>query len=272
MSMLLHGLAHGDSDFPVVLLGAVVLVGVLMAASHRNQRTDVTKRIREVAGHLRGSFIPGGMTELPSIRLAIRGMSARMTFTLERRSSTTLEVVLPRLFEGRMRLHRKESGRTLAGFLGSGVRGVGDRSFDSTFVVTSDPESLTRRIFSPDRVPDVVRTVRRLEDCPGLLIRLEPGRLTIQIADCRADYSRALCLRQTAEELVDYVVSMPEPGIQWGESAEERTGRCPICAAGLREPLVRCDRCRSPHHRECWDYLGHCATYGCDRRPGHRAA
>jgi len=34
------------------------------------------------------------------------------------------------------------------------------------------------------------------------------------------------------------------------------------------EPL-RCERCRTPHHRECWEYTGKCSIFGCG---GDRAA
>jgi hypothetical protein len=41
------------------------------------------------------------------------------------------------------------------------------------------------------------------------------------------------------------------------------TGTCSLCRqAALDEPRA-CPECRSCYHRECWDYVGRCAVYGC---------
>ena len=41
----------------------------------------------------------------------------------------------------------------------------------------------------------------------------------------------------------------------------------PLAAAG---PTVACSLCESPHHQECWEYLGGCSTYACEGRPVER--
>jgi predicted DCC family thiol-disulfide oxidoreductase YuxK len=41
-------------------------------------------------------------------------------------------------------------------------------------------------------------------------------------------------------------------------------GACPVCRRPLGEDVVQCDRCRTPHHAECWRYAGdRCSTFGC---------
>jgi hypothetical protein len=44
---------------------------------------------------------------------------------------------------------------------------------------------------------------------------------------------------------------------------------CGICQTpiGAGEPACICPACRSPYHRECWDEIGGCAVYGCERMP-----
>jgi hypothetical protein len=34
----------------------------------------------------------------------------------------------------------------------------------------------------------------------------------------------------------------------------------------MSEGVVVCRRCRTPHHLECWRYVGRCTTYGCAGR------
>ncbi|MFW6108270.1 MAG: RING finger protein [bacterium] len=44
---------------------------------------------------------------------------------------------------------------------------------------------------------------------------------------------------------------------------------CSICQNAIRpgETACLCSACRSPYHRECWDEVGGCATYGCQLMP-----
>jgi hypothetical protein len=42
--------------------------------------------------------------------------------------------------------------------------------------------------------------------------------------------------------------------------------RCGVCGDGLVQDIVVCRRCNTPHHRDCWQYGGGCATYACGGR------
>ncbi len=42
---------------------------------------------------------------------------------------------------------------------------------------------------------------------------------------------------------------------------------CPVCRSSLSGELINCDKCSTPHHKECWDYIGHCAIFGCYQDP-----
>jgi hypothetical protein len=43
--------------------------------------------------------------------------------------------------------------------------------------------------------------------------------------------------------------------------------RCSICYTVLREgePVTGCPDCRQDYHKTCWDEIGGCGTYGCQR-------
>jgi len=39
---------------------------------------------------------------------------------------------------------------------------------------------------------------------------------------------------------------------------------CGVCGGPLAEgPRVRCDRCRTPHHADCWAFKGRCSIFAC---------
>jgi hypothetical protein len=41
------------------------------------------------------------------------------------------------------------------------------------------------------------------------------------------------------------------------------TGTCSLCRQPALNQTRDCAECRSRYHRECWDYVGRCAVYGC---------
>lgn len=44
---------------------------------------------------------------------------------------------------------------------------------------------------------------------------------------------------------------------------------CPVCRDPVKEPLRVCERCKVPHHLDCWNYVSGCAVFAC--RPGSSA-
>ncbi len=46
-------------------------------------------------------------------------------------------------------------------------------------------------------------------------------------------------------------------------------GICAVCqsAIGPNEAVLVCPSCDQVHHRECWEEVGGCATYGCENAP-----
>ena len=39
---------------------------------------------------------------------------------------------------------------------------------------------------------------------------------------------------------------------------------CQVCGDAMeQENVVYCDQCATPHHRDCWEYVGSCTTFGC---------
>lgn len=54
-----------------------------------------------------------------------------------------------------------------------------------------------------------------------------------------------------------------EPGVELEPLQITSESPCLVCGAKDIKYLVLCDECDAPHHRDCWDYLGGCATFKC---------
>jgi len=144
---------------------------------------------------------------------------------------------------------------------------VGNRDFDREYAVQSVPASLASRAFAPSQRDQVIATIRRLKGLERPSIDLNDEYLTVQVLDYEADPEILMRLVTTAEEMLGYLLrSAPMPGIRLEEVRLDSCGECQVCGSPLEEAVVRCDICRTPHHRECWLYVGHCTTYACKGR------
>ena len=43
----------------------------------------------------------------------------------------------------------------------------------------------------------------------------------------------------------------------------ETIAACRVCGERILLDRIECRRCETPHHKDCWDYNGRCATYAC---------
>ena len=43
----------------------------------------------------------------------------------------------------------------------------------------------------------------------------------------------------------------------------DETSFCQVCGQSLDENIIRCTKCHTAHHFDCWHYVGNCSTYGC---------
>ncbi len=268
MSSLLQlpGLGNGLLEF--FLFAALYGAGfILVAAFFQGDRKKAERRIAGFASNLNGTLVPSREGLLPSIGFKARDLNAVLTFAADKGSKTVLEVRVPSHTQGRVTVEAVGMGHVV----GPEYRGVGDKSFDANFVVRSAPKSFASRLFFAERRIQFVGAVRRLSPLLGLRMTLEPGRLEIRVAEELREWPQVLEMKLAAEEIVKLLQSMPLPGIELGERIECASGLCPICTTPLRDPVVRCKRCSSPHHHDCWDYLVRCATYGCDPM-GRRSA
>jgi len=44
---------------------------------------------------------------------------------------------------------------------------------------------------------------------------------------------------------------------------ETAAGECQVCGEKMESRVIFCAKCRTPHHEECWSYIGQCSTFAC---------
>lgn len=83
------------------------------------------------------------------------------------------------------------------------------------------------------------------------------------LATRQADLSRFVDLTL---ELYDQLLLSSSEGIEFvtaDEAVVIEGAHCVVCGEGLASDIVTCLRCKTPYHRDCWEYAGACSTFGC---------
>ncbi|HEY3226823.1 MAG TPA: RING finger protein [Planctomycetota bacterium] len=180
--------------------------------------------------------------------------------------------------------HRIEIGPTFTGELwDSPIPGLvrittGDASFDlSLRVLASDPRA-AQTILDPG-------TRRALNDLRELLanghihLSTSPGRIVLQKRGILAEQPELSLFAGLCDSIYDRICLawQRENGIEILEDAAPAPAgdpKCQVCSHAI--PMgdrVQCRRCRTPHHADCWEFNGGCATFACgEKRPVRKVA
>jgi hypothetical protein len=220
--------------------------------------------LHRVARQLGGTVPDSDTFDLTFVHFTIEGRSARIEFERGEGFFTRVKVSLPRRSPGVFRLLRQEDANWEALFVRTKDIKIGNARFDAAWFVTSRPESLAHRIFAEDRRPEVISSARLIEGYRKPSIEITRDSLTVKVDQLLTREADILAIAGCATAFVGYLLRLgPEEGIAWLGAGGEDPGLCPVCAAELADGVVQCDKCRTPHHRECWTYVGQCSTYAC---------
>lgn len=98
---------------------------------------------------------------------------------------------------------------------------------------------------------------------------LQRGLLQIEIESPLASYDSLQQLIRTALAVYDQLLLASADGIRFVEPEELAPLEdvvCRVCGEPILNDLVVCRTCKTPHHAECWEYVGQCSTYACGER------
>jgi len=101
-------------------------------------------------------------------------------------------------------------------------------------------------------------------------------QLDLQIIDYLSDYRNRACHLGLVVE--DFIIAtnglarndlitlsnlMDEYQNHIQEILKEMIPMCLVCSSPAENDLVKCSRCKTIHHSECWEYNGKCSVFGC---------
>ena len=260
-ALILYGLIRGGVRF----------VALVMGGRHT--------AYRQLAAYYHGRYEPRGLADPPTVSFLHGGATVRVGLapTIPGQANPPRTRVVIRFAEGiPFRLELTPNSRKLPAQPPKGTRAVrvGDAGFDRSYLVrANDPEMARDFLTAPVRW--AVEGLSRLGPTGGMMVSINPERMLVQV-DRNLGQSAPLLANVVAEALGIYEGLQAGVTHRLGEgvaivaagppSAADSTGPpiCKVCGDPIvAPPWVVCATCLTPHHRDCWEFIGACSIFGC---------
>lgn len=256
----------------VMLAIPIIIIGVAIAA----QRNALNHTYRLFAQRVGGTLTKEGLWTFPSVTFSHNGASAlldvyatgaenqtfytQLTFTFYHNSSFRCEIS-PQGF-------LQEIGK----FFGMQDIEVGYRPFDDQFIVKSDDIETVRNFLNATVQQELLK-LKRLRHNNHIYLSVNSSRLLIQKLSLLNRLEDLIAFYESSGRICDEVMTLlgvnGAGGIQILDvsfDGAEATPICQVCGEEVTGNKVICRRCRTPHHRDCWEYNGGCSVYACKER------
>ena len=142
----------------------------------------------------------------------------------------------------------------------------GDPEFDRRFAICGPDEEAVRRFLSDGVRWQIIRLLELSGGGP-LYISIHGGHICIQKPRPIRTFAALKIFIERSLELYDQAMITQAVGIEFIESGEAAALEhviCKVCGEEIvGHEMVYCQRCKTPHHGDCWQYAGSCSVYGC---------
>lgn len=258
----------------LVLYGVVRLIVALTSGGLGGRY----RAYRTLATNYRGRYESRGLVDPPTVSFTHGGSAVRVGLApvVPGQSNPPRTRIVTRFGEGLpYRLELFPALRPAPAQMARGTRTVrtGDHAFDRDFIARANDPDVTLSLTRDPAVRLVLDHLRKLAPPAGILVAVNPERMLVQVdRDLGAtktglELAVGLALR-LHDRLIDHVASRAAEGIdivESGSAAPEDAGpaTCKVCGESIEGEHVVCTTCRTPHHGDCWSFVGGCSIYGC---------
>ena len=185
---------------------------------------------------------------------------------------TQLTFTVPQGWSNRLELFPQRFAESDVKYLNVDDIRIGDAEFDPRYVIKSNDEKFARE-FLDARTRQAVEDLRNLLRNDKILISLNGSRLLVRKHSILWEFSDLTALAELSFRIHDRIVlfAQRESGIEIMEEAPEGGPEgetdspvCQVCGFPIEKPVrIFCRRCRTPHHKDCWEFNQQCSTFAC---------
>jgi Prokaryotic RING finger family 1/Protein of unknown function (DUF3137) len=239
---------------------------------------------RQLAARYNGRYESRGLSDTPTVSFTYNGSTVRVGLapTIAGQPDQIPRTRVVARFQSGIpfRLELAPVSRPAPAQPPKGTRLVklGDPAFDRGYVVQANDQDMARDFLGPP-AREAIANLQRAVHAGGMLVSINPERLLLQIDRNLGVNSEALCWAVEKalilhDGLIEGVSRRVTQGIDIVDqpAAPDDDDGPPICKV-CGEPIghgavIVCAVCNTPHHRDCWEYVGSCSIYGCNGKVG----
>lgn len=261
--------AAGFGFFVVI---ALVVIGFVIA-SQVHSHNDLKRTYERIAKRFQGRCNVVGLWDRPSVNLVYRNAYALLdiysTGGKHKTYYTQFRISWP---DSHFRCEVYPEGvlSRVGKFLGMNDVEIGSPQFDADYVIKGSDVRELREFLSLE-VQQSIDRLRALAGTFDIYISVSGGQLLIKKRGLIRDYSELESLVLLSVNLFDQATRASTEGIEFVEPKPEaklslKEAVCQICGESVTLDAVFCRTCKTPHHKDSWEYYGACSTYGCGQR------
>ncbi len=266
-----------DAAFiPILLILAIVTVVIAFRIYQAQQHVQALKRI---ANRYRGRLEAGTLFFSPGqIRLRFQGYPALVKYVSygSQNAHTHFSITWPDP-SFRLEVYPQDAFSGFRRLWGMEDIEIGSPQFDAAYYISGNSRRAVRDLLSAEVQAVTWKLAkvgaRPLRDPSDIQVQFLGGVLTITKPICLTSYEDLEQFITLSAELFQAALATRSTGIEFvgdgsidAQEPDAVESQCQVCGEPLAKDLVYCGGCRTPHHRECWDYFGGCSTYAC----GHK--
>ena len=212
--------------------------------------------------------------ESPKVSFAYHGARALLSIyeanENETRFYTQLTVTVPEGWAHRLEIFPQRFAEGDVRYLNVDDIKIGDAAFDARYVVKSDDPVFARDALDA-RTRQAVDDLRNLLGNDRVLVSVNASRLMVRKQEILGSFDDLVVFCELACRLFDRLLerAQREAGIEIVDDpvVDPVDPVCQVCGAKIpQEVRLYCRRCRTPHHKDCWEFNGQCSTYACGEK------
>ena len=264
---------------PIVFILIVLAIVAAIVVYNILQQQEHNKTLEQIARRFRGRLEPGNYLERGQIRLRFQGCPALLTFVQQgKRGVHTLFTISWPDPAFRLEVYPQDALSGFRRLWGMEDIEIGSAEFDRSFYISGNSPAAVRDMLSAD-VQACIWKLAQLGASPPIYstrdvqVKFVGGLLTITKPRYLTSFEHLNEFIQLSAELFQAALATRTTGISFvgdvtidAREPDAIESQCQVCGEPLAHDLVYCAACRTPHHRECWEYFGGCSTYAC----GHK--
>ena len=258
--------SEGAAIIAVLVMVAIPFI-IFMAANKRN----TSNAYSQLAKHYGGTFTPGNLFSNPQVNFTHADIQVIVdifsTGGQHKTYYTQIQFYFPQP-SIRCEVYPEKGWSRVKKLFGYQDIIIGSRQFDDTYIIQGDNPAAISNLLTPE-VQQQIEQLRRLLNNDDIYVSFSRYKLQIKKRSYIKNYAQLVRYTELAIGLFDIAMTPAAKGIEFVETtkpAKVEETVCQICGEALLSDIVNCRRCKTPHHRECWEYYGACSTYGCLER------